>query len=316
MRASKWGLVTALVLSSSAAIADSEFPVTVSPAVGYLDFDHDRNLDDRAVKGLGVAYDVNDDLSLGVWLGRVHTRNQTTKVPFGVDVVGLRANYGMMMVGKSHPYLTAGIGVFRSPGQPEMERNNSVFDVGAGVSYPITSSHQTALFVEYRHGFAGGSNSRYQDDMVLGGLKFGFAGPKRKGCRHSQGLSDSVEKVMSFFDRTPSTETVPFGFDSDALSSANFENLKEIAAYLKAHPKKSLQIEGHSDAKGHAPYNSKLSFRRANAVAEYLQTEYGIEATQLRVVGRGIDQPVANNEEESGRALNRRAELKFVEDNS
>lgn len=70
-----------------------------------------------------------------------------------------------------------------------------------------------------------------------------------------------------------------------------------------------LEIAAHTDAKGDAAINLKLSQRRADAVAKYLVGS-GVDATQLVAKGYGETQPIAPNTTKDGRTLNRRVEFR------
>jgi len=73
-----------------------------------------------------------------------------------------------------------------------------------------------------------------------------------------------------------------------------------------------VEIAGHTDARGSDAYNSKLSNQRAQSVMNYL-TERGIAADRMSAKGYGESEPVADNETDEGRELNRRVELKILE---
>jgi OOP family OmpA-OmpF porin len=68
-------------------------------------------------------------------------------------------------------------------------------------------------------------------------------------------------------------------------------------------------VVGHTDSSGAEAYNQKLSERRAQAVADYLQAK-GIATGRLTASGAGESQPIADNKTADGRALNRRVVLK------
>src|SRR3990167_4023047 len=67
-------------------------------------------------------------------------------------------------------------------------------------------------------------------------------------------------------------------------------------------------VEEHTDAIGSDAYNQGLSERRANAVRDVLVEQHGIETSRVSAVGYGESRPVADNDTESGRAINRRVE--------
>jgi len=72
-----------------------------------------------------------------------------------------------------------------------------------------------------------------------------------------------------------------------------------------------LEIQGHTDNRGSAKYNKKLSGKRARAVMEYL-VKKGISSDRLSAVGYGFSMPAATNTTAEGRAMNRRVELKPI----
>lgn len=100
-----------------------------------------------------------------------------------------------------------------------------------------------------------------------------------------------------------------FDFDKADVKPESEPTLKEIAALLKKDAKLNIYVVGHTDMKGKHDYNIDLSKRRAAAVVKELTTKYGITAARLTADGVGPLSPVATNETEDGRKLNRRVEL-------
>ena len=78
-----------------------------------------------------------------------------------------------------------------------------------------------------------------------------------------------------------------------------------------ANPEVAVVITGHTDNVGSQKYNQVLSLKRAQAVKNWL-VEKGIASNRMRTVGRGLNEPVASNETDAGRAENRRIEF-YVE---
>ena len=99
-----------------------------------------------------------------------------------------------------------------------------------------------------------------------------------------------------------------FDFDSDRIKSDAASNLKNLASSLDKYPNSSLLIVGHTDAVGSDNYNQSLSEKRAHATAAFLASQ-GVGSTRLQTVGRGETEPVASNDNESGRQKNRRVEV-------
>lgn len=101
-----------------------------------------------------------------------------------------------------------------------------------------------------------------------------------------------------------------FDFDKWNLLSTSISELNRLYNFLNKNDYK-VEISGHTDAKGSDSYNQKLSYNRANSVKEYLVNK-GIDVHRIMVKGYGKNQPIATNETEEGRALNRRVEFKFL----
>ena len=85
-----------------------------------------------------------------------------------------------------------------------------------------------------------------------------------------------------------------------------------MAAYLKENQNISIRIQGHTDNQGNAAANQILSKNRAKAVYQFLM-DHGISGTRLKYKGYGQSKPIATNDTEEGRALNRRTEFIVLE---
>lgn len=100
-------------------------------------------------------------------------------------------------------------------------------------------------------------------------------------------------------------ENIYFEFDrADLLESSKIE-LQLLAKFLKTNPQITIEVQGHTDNKGNAQYNQKLSESRAVSVQKHL-VEQGIPNPQIHIVGYGDSRPLASNDTEEGRQKNRR----------
>jgi len=102
-----------------------------------------------------------------------------------------------------------------------------------------------------------------------------------------------------------------YDFDSDVVRTESAQNLRNLAASLSKYPNTDVLIVGHTDAVGTSEYNQGLSQRRATSASNYLASQ-GVSATRLRALGRGETEPLATNDTERGRQLNRRVEIAIV----
>lgn len=102
---------------------------------------------------------------------------------------------------------------------------------------------------------------------------------------------------------------VHFEFDKATLTPEAEETLEEAVTLLKETDQiVEVRVEGHTDSIGTEAYNQDLSQRRAQAVVDYL-TSRGIDDRYLVPVGLGENFPIARNDTDAGRALNRRVEF-------
>jgi OOP family OmpA-OmpF porin len=123
--------------------------------------------------------------------------------------------------------------------------------------------------------------------------------------------------VCSFLGEPPAPDTcgrivlrgVNFAFDSAEIDTSSAVVLDVVAETLNGCPNVAVRVEGHTDSIGTDAYNQGLSQRRAESVRNYLIGR-GVSASRLSAVGYGESQPVASNDTDEGRALNRRVELK------
>ena len=96
------------------------------------------------------------------------------------------------------------------------------------------------------------------------------------------------------------------------LKSDAHPPLDRLVEFLKHHPQRRVDIEGHTDNVGSGDYNHGLSRRRAESVRTYL-TGHGIHSARLSALGLGADRPIASNQTLIGREQNRRVEV-VIED--
>ena len=102
-----------------------------------------------------------------------------------------------------------------------------------------------------------------------------------------------------------------FDFDKATLRPESTNELQRLVKLMKDNSSLKIEISGHTDSKGPKDYNLGLSENRAKSVVDYLVKE-GIKVSRLSFKGYGETQPVATNDTEEGRQLNRRTEIKII----
>lgn len=101
---------------------------------------------------------------------------------------------------------------------------------------------------------------------------------------------------------------VLFASGETQLVEGGLSSLEEVVDLLQTEPDKKIRVEGHTDSLGDAETNLQLSGQRAQAVREALIT-LGVDADRVTALGMGEDFPIASNEDEAGRARNRRVDV-------
>jgi outer membrane protein OmpA-like peptidoglycan-associated protein len=108
---------------------------------------------------------------------------------------------------------------------------------------------------------------------------------------------------------------VLFDFDKADIKQEAKPSLEKVAAVLAVHPRARVSIEGHTDGKGSADYNQKLSERRASSVSRWLEARRELRDLGFTPRGFGATKPVAPNtkpdgsDDADGRQKNRRVEI-------
>ena len=105
---------------------------------------------------------------------------------------------------------------------------------------------------------------------------------------------------------------VQFGTSSYKLKPEFHSNLKSLADLLQQAPDTLIFIEGHTDNAGAESYNLALSKKRAESIANTLTSMFNITADRVKVFGYGQEQPIATNDTEAGKMLNRRVNGELV----
>ncbi len=123
-------------------------------------------------------------------------------------------------------------------------------------------------------------------------------------------LSNTVANLDNYH---PVAETsVKFGFNKDNLTPKAKEALDQLAGSISSTKGYIIALEGGTDSVGPADYNYDLSQRRANSVIQYLASKHNVPAHKIYVIGLGKDKPVETNKTASGRADNRRVDVRLM----
>jgi outer membrane protein OmpA-like peptidoglycan-associated protein len=163
----------------------------------------------------------------------------------------------------------------------------------------------------------------YIDDVkVRRALPNEKVSPKPKESRPAKPLvvveerADTEEVEISEVEYEVGTtielRNIAFEIDKAELLPESQKELNRLADLMHDHPFMAIEISGHTDDTGSATYNQRLSEARAQAVAAFLMHK-DVEQKRLDFKGFGSIMPVASNDTEEGRKMNRRVEFKVTQ---
>ena len=190
--------------------------------------------------------------------------------------------------------------------QPDPNRTRQGALIGAGIGAvagllsgsDATERRQRALLGAGVGALAGGAIGRYQDNQEAA-LRREMQGTGVEVVRQGDNITLDMPNAITF------------GFDSSALNPAFHGTLDRLARTMNEYGQTIIEVAGHTDSVGTDSYNQTLSVQRAQAVANYLIGQ-GLQRDRFEIVGMGKRYPVASNDTEAGRALNRRVEIRVL----
>lgn len=195
-------------------------------------------------------------------------------------------------------------GQTNDPNDPNRTRTGALIGAGIGVVAGLlsgddaTERRQRAMVGAGVGALAGGAVGAYQDRQEAA-LRQQMAGTGVNVVRQG----DNIILAMP--------DNITFGFDSSELKPQFMPVLNDLAMTLRDYNQTVIEVAGHTDSVGSDAYNQQLSERRAGEVANYLASR-GIMRERMITIGAGESHPIASNETESGRAMNRRVEITLV----
>lgn len=212
------------------------------------------------------------------------------------------------------PYVGVGGGYLRSKVDGFASNGESYFDAGVGFhSYAFSTKVGLLADARYRWMDDDTLGEKLEDVIVRVGLivPFGSAGasaadgastgkPTKGTDVKTLGAERRFSDVLFAFDESTLTPTAQSTLDNAAMT---------INELVEQHPSLKVKVDGHTDWVGTDGYNQALGERRANAVKQYLERK-GVAADRIDTTSYGESKPVATNETDEGRALNRRGEVR------
>ncbi len=172
-----------------------------------------------------------------------------------------------------------------------------------------TQKELTELQAEKNHLTGQLDATRQQEET----LKANLAAKKR--------FEEKMRRVESLFDENEAIVLrekgnlilrltgISFPSGKSDIEVQYFSLLTKVQQVLREFPGAPVTIEGHTDSRGHDIVNTRLSNERANAIKAYLVANLGLDESGIVAVGYGKSRPIATNDTEEGRRVNRRIDV-------
>jgi len=129
--------------------------------------------------------------------------------------------------------------------------------------------------------------------------------------KNSKSLSEKSAEIQKTINQILSDKKIIFKRRSTKITLESLETVKEIAKILKENKNLNVEIAGHTDSRGKASLNKRISQDRANSVKKVL-VSLGVSKSNLKAVGYGEDFPIAKDDKDGLSAENRRVEFNII----
>lgn len=242
-------------------------------------------------------------------------KNKTKNRGFNIDLIGflpITERFSSFIRGGAH-YIEVKDRFEGSEGlavaDVHRREQDSNFKWGAGLHYDLTEKVAMRLEGE-RYYFNDVMSNNGSINLYSLGLIYRF------GDKNSNITQSEPARSKPVIHREPSAPQatadycsvldIQFEINQDDIQREELERLGVVGAFLKKYPNADAVIEGHTDNVGSAMANQTLSRHRAESVLNYLVTHQQIARSRLSAVGYGDTRPIANNNSEEGKRMNRR----------
>lgn len=175
---------------------------------------------------------------------------------------------------------------------------------GSSFQFPLFDGQKYSLTIE-APGFASAKflldPVTAVDRKVIKDVELGLPGSVAKNSE----TTHTVGKILTL-------ENLIFNVGTSTITKESYPELDELVNMLKNNPNMVIQLEGHTDIKGDPKLNLKLSQSRVDAVKSYLVTK-GASKNRIKTKAFGGTQPISRENTEAAAKLNRRVELRILE---
>ena len=213
---------------------------------------------------------------------------------------GIAAALAATMLGGCATYT----GQTDDPNDPNRTGRGALIGAGIGAVVGLlsgsdaTERRQRAMVGAGLGGLAGAGVGAYQDRQ------------EAELRRQTAGTGVQVEREGDVIQLNL-PDGVTFDFNKTNVKSQFYPALNAIASTIDQYDQTIVEVNGHTDNVGSLAANQKVSDERARSVGDYLIGQ-GVQPVRIEMHGYNYQYPVASNDTEQGRALNRRVEIRLI----
>lgn len=314
-------LLAGALLAGPSLAAEKPGQWYIAPMASVIWADEDRLTDDDlgAALSIGRALTESVNVEFHAFGYQMDGINETDYWGLGADA--LRVFYRDQRIS---PYLLGGLGWNKSNRAFGTDGEDLYANVAVGLLTDLGQNGPIALRTELRYRLdTEKTNGDYRDLILNVGFQLPFGSPYAQPEPMAAAApppppppppapvpAPAPEPEPAPVPEIISLEGVTFAFNSAQIVADEQGTLEEAVATLKRNPELEVEVAGHTDSVGNPRYNQGLSERRALSVMEFL-VDAGIDPDRLTARGYGQLEPVATNQTEEGRAMNRRVELRI-----
>ncbi len=314
----------AAALFSSALCADvTKYEIT--PTVGKYFPSNNKDLQDKLAYGLKAGAFVDSHWGAELGFDRTLKMNDTANGGKTTDTLyTLDAVYNYGNFAGFTPFAMAGAGYQDFGKEASKRKDGALVNWGLGVKYAITDMF--SLRADARQII--GVSKRTTDYIASLGLAIAFGekapvatpapavqAPKAESKAVSTPEVKAAPKAaVATETQAPKAESkairlnVNFDTSKSVVKAQYMKEISDFAEYMKANPKATVEIQGHTDNRGKKAKNQKLSLARAEAIKSILVNKFGINAARITTKGMADEKPLVANDSKENMLKNRRME--------
>ncbi len=281
--------------------------------------DGGRNWDmQRFLLGVDIFLDSNNKADHGTVVAPFTTN-------YGSDAYGVDLKLGLPH-GRWLPYARLGYAHTKGTDGSSAISGDDLHG-GVGVEYKYTP--KWGVNAEWSSSSAKTDGSKLNNDNLTVGIRYYFGAPKAAPVSAPQPVAvkeapkpepvaapapapQPTESWKTILTEKPvRLEGANFATNSAKLLKTADVKLNEVVNAAQQYAEVKLEVSGHTDDRGKREHNQKLSENRATAVKAWL-VKHGVAADRISTAGYADTQPIADNKTETGRAANRRVEVRYA----